>query len=299
VPSRPSVVLRRARLVTLASGLCLAACAIQTAAAGAAGCGYTPCTSTSGAESGFKTVVAASTISTHGGTLTGSAHGATATVTVPKGSLARPGEIVLASGAPASIAAGPGLTVVIGFSVDTVDPNTGAKLEGPFDPPLTLTIKDPSISPNDEVVFISAPARATVVAGARLSTGKAVVSFASDPNVAVVRPSAPLRPPRPAARVTNSTLSVDGGTKTTVTILCRYADCTGTISLSMARAGKSVLLARRLFSLAKGKSSGLALTLSRAGQLALQGVSASKPQTVTVKVATKNGPAVSRTAKIV
>jgi len=121
--------------------------------------------------------------------VSGSAYGATANVTVPAGSLPNGGEVVIAAGAPSSVNAGNGLTVVADFSVSVVDPNTGAPLTGPFNPAITLTISDPSITLGETVVVVTGPGQVTTVSGAQVTQGQVVVVFISDPNFAVVSSS--------------------------------------------------------------------------------------------------------------
>ena len=166
---------------------CLVFSLISAAPAVAFNCGYGPCTGVASSVPGFTSVVAADTFSASGGTFSGAAHGATATVTVPKGSLPKGGEVVIAGGTPSSIQTGNSSTVVVGFSVEIVDPNTGAKLSGPFNPPITLVITDPAIAPGDTVVFVSGPGHVTTVSGAQVTQGRAVVKFTRDPAVAVLR----------------------------------------------------------------------------------------------------------------
>jgi hypothetical protein len=135
---------------------------------------------------GFITVVTAQPVSGSGGTVTGSANGATATVTVPTGSLPNGGEVVISTGTPSTLNAGTGQTVVADFSIALVDPNTGLVLMGPFSPPISVTISEPSIAPGDSVVILYAPGQTTSVSGADVTQGQAVVTFTTDPNFAVV-----------------------------------------------------------------------------------------------------------------
>ena len=186
-----SICKRHSRLLAGAgTGLvALSGLLVPATAAFAAGSGYAPGSPppATAAAGGFTTVVVAETVTSSGGTVTGSANGATATVTVPAGSLPSGGEVVISAAPPGSIDAGTGLTVVADFSVVVLDSTTGAKLTGPFDPAITITITDPSIAPGDSVVIVTAPGQVTTVSGAQVTQGQAVATFTDDPNFAVVR----------------------------------------------------------------------------------------------------------------
>lgn len=140
----------------------------------------------SATAAGFDTIVATQTFSSSGGTITGSANGATALVTIPSGSLPSGGQVVISAGTPSSVNAGTQVTVVTDFSIAILNPSTGAKLNGPFSPPLTVTITDPSIVPGDSVVAISAPGVTSPVTSVQITKGKAIITFSTDPNFAVV-----------------------------------------------------------------------------------------------------------------
>jgi hypothetical protein len=156
----------------------------------AAGSGYGPTAPPpSAVAGGFTSIVTTQTVTSAGGTVTGAAFGATVTVTVPAGSLPNGGQVVLSAGSPGSIDAGSGSTVVADISVVFLDPNTGSKLPGPFSPPITVTISDPSIKAGDSMVIVTAPGQTTTVPGAQVTAGQALVAFTTDPNFAVVQSS--------------------------------------------------------------------------------------------------------------
>ena len=108
-------------------------------------------------------------------------------MTVPRGSLPKGGEVVIGAGTKSTIHTGNDSTLVAGFSVDILNPDTGAKLKGPFNPAITLKITDPDIAPGDTVVFVTGPGHIKTASGAQVTEGQAVVKFTSDPNVAVLR----------------------------------------------------------------------------------------------------------------
>ena len=180
---------RRGRIALVCSTAltCVLCSLIPAAPALAFNCGYGPCTNTAGSAAGFTSIVAAITFTSSGGTFSGSAHGATATVTVPRGSLPKGGEVVIGAGTKSSIRTGNDSTLVAGFSVDILNPDTGAKLKGPFNPAITLKITDPDIAPGDTVVFVTSPGHIKTASGAQVTQGQAVVKFTSDPNVAVLK----------------------------------------------------------------------------------------------------------------
>jgi len=170
---------------------------------------------------GFITAVTAQPVTGSGGTVIGSANGAAITVTVPSGSVPNGAEVVISTGTPSTLNAGTGQTVVDDFSVALVDPDTGFKLSGPFSPPISMTISDPSITSGDSVVILFAPGQAISVSDAVVTQGQAVVTFTNDPNFAVVSSttststtgvvSPPLTTPStPSGAVPNATTVVTG-----------------------------------------------------------------------------------------
>lgn len=161
--------------------------ALPAAPTFAAGSGYGPSVPPPAvASAGFTSIVTAQTITSSGGTVTGSSNGGTCTVTVPSGSFPNGGEVVISAGTPSSVDAGSGNTVVIDFSVSVIDPNTGADVSGPFSPPITVTITYSGISSGDTVEDVSAPGVASAIAGAQVTPGEVVVSLSSDSNLAVI-----------------------------------------------------------------------------------------------------------------
>lgn len=172
------------RLFALVAGPAVAV--LVATPAWAAGSGYGPSSPPSQAiAAGFTAVVTAQTISASGGSVTGTANGATCVVTVPAGAFPNSGEVVISAGAPSSINAGTGKTVVTDFSVIVVDPDTGVLLSGSFASAITVTISHPAITSGDSVVNVTSPGVTSPV-GAQVSQGQAVVSVTSDPNLAVI-----------------------------------------------------------------------------------------------------------------
>lgn len=152
-----------------------------------AGSGYVPTTPPGKAGSaGFSSIVTAQTVPSSGGTVTGSANGATCSVTVPAGAFPNGAIIVISAGAPSSINAGSGNTVVTDFSIVALDPNSGALLSGPFGAALTVTISASGITSSSTVVNVTAPGVTSAV-NAQVSQGQAVVSVTADPNLAVLQ----------------------------------------------------------------------------------------------------------------
>lgn len=180
---RPTLLLAFASLATT-----IVTITFGTSGAFAAGSGYGPQGPPPGAVgAGFTTVIAAQTVSASGGSVSGSAFGATITVSVPRGSLPNGGEVVLAAGPPSTIDVGRGFSVIADCSVDILDPSTGNPLPGPFSPPISITINDPSIRIEDLLVTVPVPGQQVPVAGSSVGVGQAVGTFSSDPNFAVVR----------------------------------------------------------------------------------------------------------------
>ncbi len=162
---------------------------IPGSAAFAAGNGYSPSAAPpSAVAGGFTKIVTSKTIHSGGGELKGSANGATALILVPAGALPNGGQLVLSDGALKSIPVGGLLKVVADFSVVVLNPNNGARLSGPWKPPITVTIHDASIKVGDKVVVVVRPGHVTIISRADVSNGMAVVTFTNDPNFAVVAP---------------------------------------------------------------------------------------------------------------
>jgi hypothetical protein len=151
-----------------------------------AGSGYGQGAPPSAAAGGFTRVITTKTIAKSGGTIRGSANGATAMVLVPAGSLPKGGQIVLTAGSRKSIDVGPRFALVADFSVVILNPRTGAKLAGPFHPPITITIHDLSIVPGDLIGVLIEPGHVTVVPDAQVTRGQAVIAFTHDPNYVVI-----------------------------------------------------------------------------------------------------------------
>lgn len=179
------------RSLVLSAAITGALVAMSSTPSFGVGNGYGPAggVPSSATSAGFSTLVTAQSVSASGGTVSGSANGATANVTVPAGSLPNGGEVVIAAGDPSSVDAGTDSTVVSDFSVSVLDPNTGAPLTGPFNPAITLTISDPSIAAGQTVLVVTGPGQVTTASGAQVTQGQAVVTFTTDPNFAVVSTS--------------------------------------------------------------------------------------------------------------
>jgi hypothetical protein len=144
----------------------------------------------SATSAGFISIVTTQAVTNAGGTVSGSANGATAAVTVPGGATTNGANVEISTGIPDTINAAPGNTVVADFSVALVDQSSGLKMAGPFTPPISLTITDPSILATDTVVMVTAPGQTTTVSGATVAAGTATVTFTNDPNFAVISSAA-------------------------------------------------------------------------------------------------------------
>jgi hypothetical protein len=160
-----------------------------TSTAFAAGNGYGPGSPPpSAVEVGFTKIITTKTLHSGGGKIQGSANGATAVVIVPAGALPNGGQILLSDGAPKNIKVGSKLKVVVDFSVVVLNPNTGARLSGPWKPAITVIIHDSSIRIGDKVVAVVRPGQVTTISKAVISKNMAKVTFTTDPNFAVVVP---------------------------------------------------------------------------------------------------------------
>ncbi len=157
-----------------------------SATAYAAGSGYGNSPPPSAAAGGFHKVVTSRTVSVGGGTIQGSAYGATAKIKIPRGALHAAGEVVVTAGPPTSIRPGKGLKVVADFSVVVLNPNNGVKVKGEFHPPMVVTIRDKNIAAGDHVVEVTSVGHSKPIT-AQVSNGVAVISFTVDPNFAVVK----------------------------------------------------------------------------------------------------------------
>jgi hypothetical protein len=162
---------------------------ISGSTAFAAGSGYGPGSPPpSAAAGGFTKIITTKTLHSSGGTIKGSANGATVVVVVPKGALPQGGQIVLSDGPPKKIDVGKNLKVLADFSVVVLNPNNGARLSGPYMRAITVTIHDSAIRHGDKVVVVVKPGHITTISRAVISKGLATVTFTTDPNFAVVAP---------------------------------------------------------------------------------------------------------------
>jgi hypothetical protein len=171
------------------AGVCalsVALCVVGATSAYAAGSGYGNSPPPSAAAGGFHKVVTSLTVGVAGGTLTGSAYGASAKIKIPRESLRRAGEVVVTAGPPQNIQPGKGMKVVADFSVVVLNPNNGVKLKGEFNPPMVVTIRDKNIVIGDHVVAVTSVGHSKPIT-AHVSNGVAVISFNVDPNFAVVK----------------------------------------------------------------------------------------------------------------
>lgn len=203
--------LRRRSAAGLLVGTCVAAffsLSLSSSPSSAFDCGYSPCIATGGADAGFSTIVTAQSLPRSGGTVSGSANGATVTLIVPPWALPHGGEIVIGTGDPNTIAVGPGQTVIADFSISVIDPNSGANIPGPFLPPLVLTISDPSIESTDSLVIVTGPGEIVPVPGADVDAGLLDrLLLSDDANYALIRPTPPPPPPTTTTTVTTTTLT--------------------------------------------------------------------------------------------
>ena len=178
--------LRRTTVLLILMGSPFAA-ATTASAAGNGGYGAGAAPPPSAAAGGFINIVTTRTLGASGGTVRGSANGATATVTVPTGALPRGGQLVITTGVPKSIDVGKTWKVVADFSVVVLSRSNGQKLPGPFSPEITVSIHDKVISSSDTVFVVTRPGVVSIDATAHLNPGVATLTFAKDPNYAVAQ----------------------------------------------------------------------------------------------------------------
>jgi hypothetical protein len=172
--------------VVIAASMALCACVVvHPIPVGAVGSGYGPVFPVPpGSGGGLLQIVMAETLPASGGTVTVSTGGATATVTVPNGSLADGGEIVITSGEACLLTVSSTTHVVVDFGVEAVNAK-GLVINAPYLPPMTLTMTDPSITSGDSVVSYLFPDSSQPTASTT-STDRAVVTFSGPATFAVV-----------------------------------------------------------------------------------------------------------------
>jgi hypothetical protein len=158
-------------LLVLAVGLLVPAAALAA--------GYGPPTPpTSSAPGGFSAVVAAKTIGTGGGSLSGTVAGAQVTVTIPANALSSAADVELVapqlSAIPQAVA-GVGVYLFV----------NGEKFSGSLATPATITITNPAISASDTIDVWNGSSFVAASNG-KVSAGSASASFSSDPDFAVL-----------------------------------------------------------------------------------------------------------------
>jgi hypothetical protein len=140
----------------------------------------------------------AENITPAGGTLTDPYNGESFVLTVPPHALRRTKEVVITAPDFGALNVGRGLSAVAGIGVAFINPRTGQKYDGTLSPPVTLTITDPAIASGDMIESIIGPRQLSIYRAATVTKGRAVITFDSDPNFAVVAyDSAGEHPPGP------------------------------------------------------------------------------------------------------
>jgi len=183
--------MRRVRRVELIGGLVGAALvagggAVALASpAWAAGSGYLPpSTFTVGnVPGGFSQVVTTQTLTTAGGSLSGTIKGATIAMSVPGGALPADTQVVIY--APTDLQQVSG--AVAGISIVFLNASTGQPLTGTLGKAASVTITDSSIKSGDIVQEWNGSTYAPY-SDASVTSGSATITFTSDPSF-VVTPS--------------------------------------------------------------------------------------------------------------
>jgi hypothetical protein len=171
---------------------------IASGSASAAGTGYGPTAPPSAAAAGFTSVITAENITPAGGTLTGSYGRESFVLTIPPHALRRTKEVVITVPDLGALNVGRNLSAVAGIGVAFINPRTGEKYNGTLSPPVTLAITAPAIARGDMIESITGPGQFDFYRAATVTTWRAVITFDSDPNFAVVGyDRAPGYPPGP------------------------------------------------------------------------------------------------------
>jgi hypothetical protein len=175
------------RIVAVFTISVIGSLAVASASAYAFGGGYSPGGAPpSAVAAGFTSVIEAQNITPAGGTLTSSYGGRSFVLTIPPHSLRRTKEVVITVPNLGALNVGRGLTAVAGIGVALLNPRTGRKYDGTLSPPVTLTITDPAIASGDTIESITGPGQFSMYGTATVTNGRAVITFDSDSNFAVV-----------------------------------------------------------------------------------------------------------------
>ena len=163
---RPQVVVDRegtGRLLRCSLGGAVLCILLTLGWAGAAvayggGYGFPGFPGSGGGGGGFRNVVAAASIPSTGGSVSGSANGATISVVVSSGSFTNTEEVVISSNSPCGFNVGGHDAALAVFGVSSLSPDSGKPNRGPVAPPLSVTVMDQTISLGDSVVPVGSGA---------------------------------------------------------------------------------------------------------------------------------------------
>lgn len=171
---------RSFRVVAGAFAAGAAAACLWAAPAGAAGTGYGPGgTAPPTAPGGFTTTVVSQTISTSGGTVTGTSGGAKLAVTVPGGTFSGPVQVTVSAAPTTSEAPGAVVAFDLTFLVNGTAPT------GSFAHPVVFTVTDPSIKAG-ETVDVWNGSSWVRYQDATVTDGVATITLTTDPAFAVL-----------------------------------------------------------------------------------------------------------------
>lgn len=184
-----AAVRRFLRYSAVGAGLCIL---LTLGSAGVAfgyggGYGFPGFPGSGGGGGGFRNVVAAASVPVTGGSVSGSANGATISVVVSSGVFTKTEEVVISSESPCGLNVGGHDVALAVFGVSSLSPDSGMPNRGPVGSPLSVTITDKAISPGDSVVSVGSGAE---IGGAMVTTGSAVFTIAQLPaTFAIASPS--------------------------------------------------------------------------------------------------------------
>jgi hypothetical protein len=139
-----------------------------------------------GGPGGMLNVVTARSVPAAGGTISGSANGASVIVNVPNGTFPQGGELVISSESPCGLILGKAGAVLADFRILAVDPSTEQLLRGPFHPALSVTVTDRAIDPGDSVVEVTTPGHSAELSDAYVASGTATVALQGLPSLLAV-----------------------------------------------------------------------------------------------------------------
>ena len=199
------------RKLWASAGFCLACGMALLPASAAFASGYSPGSTSpiaSGTPGGYSQVVQVSTISVSSSPQTVSAvvDGMSVNVTIPGNDFTTTEYLVFTSPSNSSIdSALPGMglngySTIAGAGL-TIENSNSTVYSGSFLIPLTVTVTNSSITPNDQVVELNANATYTSVTGLTFGTGSVSFAMSSDPAFAVLAPPINTVAPSPTATV--------------------------------------------------------------------------------------------------